>query len=342
MSSQGQILGWQVAPSWIRATRLTYEAAEAELDREPWRQLCQLTGAHRALRRAQGAVTLEFPEVKLKIADGKVHVRRIPSLRSRAVVEEAMIMAGEAVARLAMERSIPLPFATQDPPDAPDLDLQPETYSEMFALRRTMKHSQYRSSPAPHAGLGLSAYAQATSPLRRYLDLVVHQQLRAYLRGEPLLDAQEMLERVGSAEAILGAIRQADRSAVRHWTLVYLLQLGKWRGEGVLVDKHGLSGTLLIPELALETHEHLPADLPLDSHLDLSFREVDLPRQTRASACSANTDRNAESRHVCDVTLRHAQTRHGTSDDLSVHPVPFVRLPRRLLARARPAAPLPL
>jgi exoribonuclease II len=77
---------------------------------------------------------------------------------------------------------------------------------------------------------------------------------------------------------MLGAIRQADRSAVRHWTLVYLLQQGKWRGEGVLIDKHGLSGSLLIPELALETHEHLPADLPLDSRLDLSLREVDLPR----------------------------------------------------------------
>ena len=87
-----------------------------------------------------------------------------------------------------------------------------------------------------------------------------------------------MVERVGSAEAILGAIRQADRSAIRHWTLVYLMQQGKWRGEGVLIDKHGLSGTLIIPELALETHEHLPADLALDTRLELSLRDVDLPR----------------------------------------------------------------
>ena len=40
--------------------------------------------------------------------------------------------------------------------------------------------SQYRSVPAPHSGLGLSTYAQATSPMRRYLDLVVRQQLHAY------------------------------------------------------------------------------------------------------------------------------------------------------------------
>jgi exoribonuclease-2 len=205
-------------------------------------------------------------------------LRAVPSLHSRTVVEEAMIMAGEAVARLAIERGIPLPFATQDPPDTPNGNLQPATYSEMFALRRTLKHSQYRSAPSPHAGLGLAAYAQVTSPLRRYLDLVVHQQLRAYLRGAPLLDDQAIVERVGSAEAIVAAVRQADRSAVRHWTLVYLMQQGKWRGEGVLVDKRGLSGTLLIPELALETHEHLPADLPLDSRVELSLREVDLPR----------------------------------------------------------------
>ena len=186
VSSEGEVLGLEIAPAWIRATRLTYEAAEAELEQEPWRRLSQLAAAHRGLRLAQGAVTLDFPEVKLRVEDGRVHLRPIPSLRSRAVVEEAMIMAGEAVARLAVERGIPLPFATQDPPDAPDGNLQPETYAEMFALRRTLKHSQYRSAPSPHAGLGLPAYTQATSPLRRYLDLVVHQQLRGVpARGAP-------------------------------------------------------------------------------------------------------------------------------------------------------------
>ena len=56
----------------------------------------------------------------------------------------------------------------------------------MFALRKSLQRSLIRTSPAPHAGLGLEHYTQATSPLRRYVDLLVHQQLRAHLRGETL------------------------------------------------------------------------------------------------------------------------------------------------------------
>ena len=148
----------------------------------------------------------------------------------------------------------------------------------MFALRRTFKRSQYRAAPAPHSGLGLAAYTQATSPMRRYLDLVAHQQVRAYLRGERLLTADEILERVGATEAAVGAVRQAERLSNQHWTLVYLLQHEGWRGDGVLVERRDRNSVVLIPELGWETHMPVPGDLPLDSVLHLKSTQVDLPR----------------------------------------------------------------
>jgi exoribonuclease-2 len=39
------------------------------------------------------------------------------------------------------------------------------------------------ASPAPHAGLGLAAYTQFTSPIRRWGDLVVHWQVKAWVRA---------------------------------------------------------------------------------------------------------------------------------------------------------------
>ena len=86
--------------------------------------------------------------------------------------------------------------------------------------------------PAPHSGLGLSAYAQATSPMRRYLDLVVHQQLHAYLANRPLLTAEQILERVGAVEAILPRARPAEQYSERHWIMVYLLRRPNWRAAG--------------------------------------------------------------------------------------------------------------
>ena len=40
-------------------------------------------------------------------------------------------------------------------------------------------------TPSPHWGLGLPCYTFATSPIRRYLDLVIHRQLLAVVSGHP-------------------------------------------------------------------------------------------------------------------------------------------------------------
>jgi exoribonuclease-2 len=218
---------------------------------------------------------LDFPEVKLTVDRGQVAILPILSLRSRALVEEAMILTGAETARFAIQRGICLPFSQQDAVETND---RPENLSGMFALRRFLKRSRQRSSPLPHHGLGLSAYTQVTSPLRRYLDLVGHQQLRAALKGQPILDEAGVAERIGAAELSLDSVRQAEMLSERHWTLVYLLQHPGWRGKGILVEKRGASGTVILPDLALETRVHLRHDWPLDQVLTVALTGVQLPQ----------------------------------------------------------------
>ena len=182
-------------------------------------------------------------------------------------------MAGEAIASYALARGIPLPFTIQDPPETTE---RPDGMAGMYALRRTMKRSQQTGTPGPHAGLGLAAYTRVTSPLRRYLDLVVHQQLRAHLRGTTLLDEQGVLERVGAAEAVTGNVRQAELLASRHWTMVYLVQHPDWSGVGVLVDKRDRRGIILIPELGLETRLPVPDTLALNDTVPLALNGVNV------------------------------------------------------------------
>ena len=129
-----------------------------------------------------------------------------------------------------------------------------------------------------HSGLGLTAYARVTSPLRRYLDLVAHQQLRAHLSSATALDEAQLLNRVGPAADLAGDIRRLERLSRRHWTCVYLMQSPGWTGTGILVDKRGQSGTLLVPDLDLQTQLHLPFDFSLNSALRLQLKGVDLPR----------------------------------------------------------------
>ncbi len=277
MSEAGEITSVEIVPSIVAATRLTYEMASEHLEDGPFAGLRRIALAFEARRREAGAATIDLPEVQVRVRDAKIEIKPVVSLPGRAVVENCMILAGEAVARYGLEHGIPLPYATQDAPDNP-APAPAETLSEMFGLRRTMKRSQYRSAPAAHSGLGLTAYAQATSPLRRYLDLVVHQQVRGHATGAPLLTTADIVERIGEVEPSISAERQAESQSEKHWTLAFLRRRPSWRGRGILVDRRNANGIFIIPELALETPIHLNADLPLDAEVTLAVRSVDLAR----------------------------------------------------------------
>ncbi len=114
-------------------------------------------------------------------------------------------MTGEAVASYAIEQSIPIPFTIQDAP----IGELPEgtSASAMFATRRLLKPSQKSTIPGKHHGLGMERYAQATSPLRRYLDLLIHQQLRAHLRGNDLMSTQDILKHIGTSDSVTRDVR---------------------------------------------------------------------------------------------------------------------------------------
>lgn len=274
LGPDGTTTGLEIIPSWIRVTRLTYEEAEERLDASPFRELYQLAQSYEARRLENGAIQIDLPEVKVSVEDGCVSIRPLPALRSRDLVREAMLMTGEAVGRFALDKDIPIPYTGQDRPVD---DIPPATsLSETFAILRQMKPSQQTIRPAHHAGLGMELYVQVTSPLRRYLDLVVHQQLRSFLRGHEMLDGKALMERVGAAEAIIGNARWAERRSLEHWTLVYLLQNPGWRGEGIIVDKRGKRDVVLIPELALETQLYQRKDLPLNSKIVVEIDDVDL------------------------------------------------------------------
>jgi exoribonuclease II len=278
-SDEGQVTGFEIVLSKVRVTRLTYPAADLLMDSEPFCTLERLANSARAWRKANGAVMLDFPEARIKVEQGQVQIHPLPPLRSRLLVEEAMILTGIQTANFAAQHGIALPYSQQEAPDdfPAEFGQQDETLSAMFAVRRRLNRSRYRASPAPHSGLGAPSYSQVTSPLRRYLDLVAHQQIRAFLQGQDLLDETALLERIGSTEAVLPNLRHAEVLSEKHWTMVYLLQNAGWKGAGILVEKRGATGIFIIPSLALETRIHLKSDPPLDSSVPLKLAGVTLP-----------------------------------------------------------------
>lgn len=288
VDDESRITGVEIVPSIVRVGRLTYEEASERMAEPPFDALQRVAAAFEARRAAAGAASIDLPEAQVTVRGGEVEIHPVLTTPGRTVVENCMILAGEAVAAYALEHGIPLPYATQEAPDAPRPGARPgesatdampaATLAGMAALRRKMKRGQYRSVPSEHSGLGLPAYSQATSPLRRYLDLVVHQQLRGHLAGGAPLAPADIIERIGEVDGALGASRRAESQSEKHWTLVFLAGQPERQWEGVLLEKRGASGMFIIPELALETSIHLPSDLALNTRARLGLRSVDLPR----------------------------------------------------------------
>lgn len=280
LKNDGTLAEIEITPSWIQVTRLTYEEADERLDEPIFAELYALARRYGARRQENGAVELSLPEVKIRVVDEEISIKPLPPLRSRDLVREAMLMTGEAVTIYAQTHGLAIPYSTQDA-DEEVHTISGNDLSDMFAMRRLMKPSQYKSEPGRHTGLGMSSYAQATSPLRRYTDLLVHQQLRAHLRSLPTMAQQTLMERMAEAGNNMRTVRAAERLSNKHWKLVYLQRslerAGEWQGEGIVVDKSGNRSLVVIPELDLETDIYGRGDLHLDTSLELMLIEVDLP-----------------------------------------------------------------
>ncbi|MES9853058.1 MAG: RNB domain-containing ribonuclease [Candidatus Thiodiazotropha sp. L084R] len=274
LSEQGEVEQLEVHPSWLKVERISYAEADKRLDEQLFKTLSDKCRIFRARRMAAGAATIQLPEVKIKVREGEVEIVPLEKLESREMVTDLMLMAGEGIANYCQEKEIPIPFATQAPPEQQD---QPQDLAGMYAFRRMFKPTQVKTQAAAHSGLGLPAYSRSTSPLRRYSDLLTHQQVRAHLCNEPLLELNAVSERIAQAEMGSMSNRKTERVSNNHWRIVYLRDQPDWQGEGIVVAREGERATVLIPSIGLEAKVRIKGEAGLNESVKLKLREIDLP-----------------------------------------------------------------
>jgi len=124
--------------------------------------------------------------------------------------------------------------------------------------------------------LGLGAYVRVTSPLRRYLDLLVHQQLSSFIANKETLGDEEIKKIVRKINSIMPNINRTIRSSNNHYRCLYLLQNPKWRGEGVVVDTNADKAIVMIPSLGMITQIKTKTTLQLDEKVDLRASSIDI------------------------------------------------------------------
>ena len=277
LGENGELEDCEVLRTLVDVKRLSYEKADELKDSPELKPLFEIARKNAERRVKAGAVNISIPEVHISVnpETKEVVFEPVSHCESGEVVREAMVLAGEGAAKFAFKNNLPFPFISQDAPEIPK-DI-PDGLAGQFRLRKCMRKRNVNVTPASHAGLGVGMYSQVTSPLRRYGDLLGHEQLRAFLKGEKLIDKDTMLMRMSEGDAAMQASKKAERNSRQHWTLVYLLQHQDWTGEAICVDKQPGRALYFIPQLGLETVIGGEAPVDLNGKVTLKAGKIDLP-----------------------------------------------------------------
>lgn len=184
------------------------------VDLQSWvRKLWAIASKLRKDRMSHGSLDLDMPETKVFVdAEGYAdRLEKIVNDESHQLIEEFMLSANEAVARLTKINHLPSLYRVHDDPDEErlqefrqllgtfdievsdltrreemvklieTLDKHPQGYTLRTQLLRSLRKACYRGTPDGHYGLHKKDYTHFTSPIRRYSDLVVHRVFDYYL-----------------------------------------------------------------------------------------------------------------------------------------------------------------
>jgi exoribonuclease-2 len=292
LDAVGAIANYEIVASLVRPNyRLTYDDVEEMLQlgvEDDLERLADYARLRKKWRVEQGAIEIHLPDTSVKVDSkngDRVTLELMEDTFSRQLVAEMMILAGEVAARFAQTNNIPIPYRYQEQPELPPLDTLMQLPSgpvREFAICRCMTKGSLGLYASRHAGLGLDAYAQVTSPIRRYSDLLAHWQIKAFLREEPLPFTAEMLTAILQAiDPAIWDANQVEKQSVRYWSLEYLRRNKDVVWEALMLDwlrENEKLALVLIEDLGLKLPMRITRQIQVGDNLRIKTGEVD-PRK---------------------------------------------------------------
>ena len=300
LDEAGEIGASSIQRSWVKPTyRLSYNDADELIDLAPpedpdLADLDRLLERRRQWRLARGALLMDLPEGRIRSHVGEPQLEITEPSPSRQLVAEAMILAGAVAARFGMEHGLALPYRSQLPADLPaaaELQALPDGAVRFAAIKRCLSRGLMGTQPAAHFSLGLPAYVQATSPIRRYGDLVVQRQIAAILDGSPPLNTEQLQELLEQFDTAVREGIGISREDQRHWQQVWFEahRGGQWSAQFLRwLRPQDRLGLVRIEELALDLAAECPSGAAPGVQLLLRVKQVDPLRDQLRLVCALN------------------------------------------------------
>jgi len=238
-------------------------------------------------RIASGALVFRDPEPTVHLDDaGEIRIAlRERDTPSQILVSEMMILANSLFARFLKEHDLAGIFRSQPPPNE-KIDLGPDYDPVLsYRCRKTLIRGETGPDPAPHSTLGLDCYTTATSPLRRYPDLLVQRQIKSFLEnGEPAFDRTEMEKIAAEISYPVERASVLERERQRFFLLKHLAQRKDEEFDAVVLQRFPRFHLVQIPEFCLNAALKTPNSLALSPYDRATVRiEKVNPREDRLS-----------------------------------------------------------
>ena len=232
-------------------------------------QLFAVASVLRQRRVERGAIILKDPELSVRVNDdGEIEVSaRDRETPSQIMVSEIMILANSLFADFLTKHNVHGIFRSQPPPNE-RLCLS-EEYDPVlsYRCRKSIVRGEVGPEPAPHHTLGLDSYTTATSPLRRYADLLIQRQVKSYLEtGFPLLTREHLDQIMMEISYPLDRAVLLERDRQRYFLLKFLAAHKKETFEAVVLHRFPRFHLVQIVEYGFNAALNTPDGLLLNPY----------------------------------------------------------------------------
>jgi len=184
-NEDGSIYNYEVVEAIIKPKyQLTYEDVNEILELEP-KEESELVEIKKLLeksiefRKNQGAIIFENSNSKIKLNNDKILISKLEKTIAHTIVAEAMILMGYVTSLFLKKYNLPAAYRIQKINCNPNeiLNKYKDSETKYIILKQYLGRSYITIKPGNHESLGLPSYVQCTSPLRRYLDLIIQRQV---------------------------------------------------------------------------------------------------------------------------------------------------------------------
>lgn len=252
-----EIQEYDIVPSIIKVHKqMSY--AEANLlngKNDPITTLYKMATLLREKRLKAGAIQITLPEVNVWLEENKeIGYSKVDRENpSRMLVSEMMIFANSLMAQFLAAHNMPAVFRSQAQPKQRLFKGIETSLSLNFMQRKQLSRAVIGTDPESHAGLGVKAYTTATSPIRRYHDLLTQRQIKAllgYAKAYSKAELENILQTISVPIANAGRVQAARK---RYWIIKYLEAKKGEVYEAMVLDSYRDHYNVLIKEFMLET-----------------------------------------------------------------------------------------